>query len=1777
MVPGRGPAVAGGFEGVVNGLEVVEELGRGAWTVVYRARRHGADYALKVVKAPVADDEQAVVAFRREAGLLTCLRHPGLARIYDVGCTHGRPYLVMELVEGQNLDSLLARGPLGEARAVAIAVDVAGALAAAHRAGLVHRDVKPENIMILPDGRAKVIDFGLAIRAAGGVEESVAGTFSYMAPEQTGMLKRLVDGRSDLYSLGVVLFRSATGRLPFVAPDIGELMRLHTVAPPPDVRTLRPELSAVFAAIVAKLLAKDPDDRYQTAEGLAADLQRLSACRGEPRFPLGCADSPVVDLDVPLVGRAAELTDLVERWDKARSGQGGVVLVCGAPGVGKSRLVRELVVAVREAGAAVLQGKAVPDDPMPFAPIRTAVEQYLGAVDRLPDPARTAALDGVRAAAGPVAALVRTLSPALAGLLDAPVELADEDRQEQFAAAVAAFLTGLARQAGGAILYLDDVQWLDPATRRMLRHLAEELPDTPLLVAVTARDDGASRAALADISADLADVLDTRLDLPALDDAGVGELLAARLGGAAVIPELTARLAACSGGNPFTAEEYLWAAVDAGLIRPSWGVWVLEEGGLDALELPADVLRLVLSRVDGLGLDSHRVLAAAAAMGIRFRPDRLAAVCDVDERRVLEVVLVATHRHLVRPGEHGEYVFVHDRIREALLADLDEAGLRSVHQRIAEVLETLPATGAEHVYAVARHYSHGEIDRTPDRAFRACCAAGQLALTEYAPQEALGFLELADAAAAGAGIDPDSRFHTALGLAYLRAGRFAEARHRLGQALTTEPERNRRAMLHGLVGEAHLSCYELDDAFAAARRGLAELGRPLPTNPVLLVISTIGLFIGGLLVKWSRRGFGTATGELRERYQLESWLTGVATDQAAFGRRMLLMSCLVLRPVYPANRLGISPEYVRTQTQLAGALRVMGLRRRSDRRYERMHRTAGRLGDPRWVAFVAWHDGAVRCAVGDSPARTIEILRRVLAEHGRWLDAEEYLLAAGALCVSLMLSGYPRESLAWHQRGRAQVTNYQQARGHAFLAAGVVNGAMLGLGEEVSAQLLAMRAGLDEQPDNEDAWIHYLTAALMSAVEQNHPGEEFDNVVAELRGRGLTPRRVWPPLRTLWATLAHGRLAQAMGAPDEQRPVRLAAARQAIDELGRAASPPLVQAHHLILRAAYRQLTGDDQVALRQLARAEQIAQSLDAPILEYEIARVRARTLRSLGHTAQARRQARRALMLATEYGWEHRVRWIRSEFRVGELSHHRILASTSSELNRRRLDALQQVSLAAARVLDPRELARVALDETTRILGAERAFLFLRDESGALLPHLGRDADGTDLDVLTGYSTSLVERVHASGEPLVVTSDGDGRALGAHSAAAHGLLSIMVAPLQLKDRLLGVVYLDSRVAKGIFTDDDVDILMAIINHVAVSLETARAAQLELAVQAARQQRDLAETLRSAMSQVSQTLDPDEVLGRLLVAVARVVPGEAGCLLRHDGATCTLAAVTRPPDTDTGAQPDTNTGARPDASTVGRRLDPAADPTLRALLGSAVPALGTATSAQPAPLPHLLTGVRSWIAVPLSSQTGPVGVLLIASTAADAYTDADVEIAAVLAGQGMVAYQNACLFDQVRHLAGTDALTGTYNRRRFFELASHSFTAARRHHRPLSALMIDIDRFKRINDRYGHLAGDEVIREITRRLLATVSERDLVGRYGGEEFSLIIDVGTDAAELAERLRTVVAATPIATGSGPLPATISVGIAHLHPDDPGLGTLLARADTALYQAKRQGRNRVASA
>jgi diguanylate cyclase (GGDEF)-like protein len=492
-----------------------------------------------------------------------------------------------------------------------------------------------------------------------------------------------------------------------------------------------------------------------------------------------------------------------------------------------------------------------------------------------------------------------------------------------------------------------------------------------------------------------------------------------------------------------------------------------------------------------------------------------------------------------------------------------------------------------------------------------------------------------------------------------------------------------------------------------------------------------------------------------------------------------------------------------------------------------------------------------------------------------------------------------------------------------------------------------------------------------------------------------------------------------------------------------------------------------------------------------------------------------------------------------------------------RRRLAALQQVSMAAATNLDQRDLARVVLDETVRILGAERAFLFLLDaDTGQLAQYLGRDGDGNDIEELTAYSTTLVDRVHATKQPLVVTGSEEGVALGSRSAQIHGLRSIMVAPLMFEGRLRGVVYLDSRIAKGMFDTADVDLLTAITTQVATRLETARAAGLALDVQVARRQRDVAQRLHAAMRDMTSTLDPDEVMARLLSALSDTLHGDAAVLISHvDGRLVVTASH----------------GAGAPAGTV-------VDPVPAVLVGLTGPVVGAAGDGRSTGPCAMLGSPKGWLALPVAARGDPLGVLLVGSGRDGVVGGPQVEIAGAMAGQGMTAYENARLFSQVRRMATVDGLTGLYTRSHFFNEASRQCRIAQRYRRPLAAIMVDIDHFKRTNDSYGHPVGDEVIRAVAARLRAAVRDIDVLGRYGGEEFALLTpETGVAAARLAERLRAVVCAAPVPTAAGPLPVTISVGLAYLDGDDGDLSNLLARADAALYEAKQGGRNRVATA
>ncbi len=266
----------------ISQYRVLREIGHGGMATVYEAedtllRRH---VALKVIAESLLRDEEAVALFEREARAAAALDHPNICTVYELTKYKGRPVIVMELLEGESLRQAVRRGPLPIALVIDIAIEIADALEAAHSKGFVHRDIKPGNIMCNDRGQVKLLDFGLAKSGDHkGLEEevdangSVGGTVQYMSPEQ--IRGEALDARSDLFSFGIVLYEMTAGQRPFQRRSGLATMEAIRTIHPASPRSLHPEVPEGLELIIAKLLEKDPANRYQSAADVRSDLEYL--------------------------------------------------------------------------------------------------------------------------------------------------------------------------------------------------------------------------------------------------------------------------------------------------------------------------------------------------------------------------------------------------------------------------------------------------------------------------------------------------------------------------------------------------------------------------------------------------------------------------------------------------------------------------------------------------------------------------------------------------------------------------------------------------------------------------------------------------------------------------------------------------------------------------------------------------------------------------------------------------------------------------------------------------------------------------------------------------------------------------------------------------------------------------------------------------------------------------------------------------------------------------------------------------------------------------------------------------------------------------------------------------------------------------------------------------------------------------------------------------------------------------------------------------------------
>ena len=666
--------------------------------------------AIKFPKIGDENDRTTLERFRQEALSAAALDHPFVCKVHEVGEDNGRAFLVMEYLEGQTLAVSLQQGLVPLRQAVEFMCELAQALDVAHRRGVLHRDLKPTNVMVSTHGHVKVLDFGLAKiarpEAAGDPETTDTvvitdrgtrlGTPAYMSPEQ--VVGADLDARSDIFALGTIYYQLMAGAHPFLRPTNSTTMTA-IVKDPPAGGTRDLDSVPGVAAVVGRMLAKEPADRYQSMADVLVDLGPIRERSWSTPTPGSRPPSAIEPPErTPFVAREAELAELLKMLERMLVGYGGLVLLSGESGVGKTRLARELHRLGRERGCLLLSGQCVEQQGAPpYGPFVEIVEQAARQV-----------LQEVRVAIADASPEIATIVPGLRrfypDIPPATVVPAESQRRVLFPAFVD-FTRRLSVRLATIVL-IDDLQWADESTLQLLQELAPHLGSMRVLVIATCRDKGveADRPFYRTLETLIRLPTVTRLNLKRLNSSGVDRMLRV-LSGSTPPPALVRVVFEETDGNAFFVEEVYQHLLDEGRLFEADGKWRPALRG-EPIQVPESVRLVITRRVQRLGETARRVLTAAAVIGRAFPLDLLTAVVGLEDEAVIDAIEESERAHLVlaEGDRSSRYLFSHELVRSTLVSGLSVPRRQRLHLRVADVIERLyaPATEA-HAAALAHH------------------------------------------------------------------------------------------------------------------------------------------------------------------------------------------------------------------------------------------------------------------------------------------------------------------------------------------------------------------------------------------------------------------------------------------------------------------------------------------------------------------------------------------------------------------------------------------------------------------------------------------------------------------------------------------------------------------------------------------------------------------------------------------------------------------------------------------------------------------------------------------------------------------------------------------------------------------------------------------------------------------------------------------------------------------------------------------------------------------
>lgn len=716
---------------------IEQEIGRGGMGIVFQARDLLLErpVAVKVVSAGgLGSDGHSRLL--QEARAAARLNHANIVAVYDVG-TATMPdheegsYIVMELVDGATLrDS----DRLSIERIIDITSDICRALETAHEQGIIHRDLKPENVALTESGTIKLMDFGLA-RITGKTRLTQQGTFmgtvSYLAPEI--ILGQEATASSDLYALGVMLYELSAGRPPFEGGDLTAVLSQHLYAPIVPPSSYNGDLPPAMDELIVRLLSKRPEDRPGSARDVRLALERISQTRVE--------SAPVSATEINrlvrgrMVGREDEFGQAARLWQEAAGGNGAFLLISGEPGIGKTRLVRELSTFVEISGGRSLIGYCYESERTPYGPIAQMVEATLKE-GRLSDLPATVLAD--------LLALVPEMRLQYPNV-PANERLDPESEQRRIFDSIVTWFGALTRESQ-IMLVVDDVHWADSGSLSLLRHLARRLASRGALIVATYREVELDEALpfqemLVELNRER---LATRIKLARLDKKQTGDLLAT-LFAEEITPEFLDGIYRETEGNPFFIEEVCKALVERGDLYFEGGRW--HRPDMERLEIPQGIKVTIQSRLAKLSRQEQRILQAAAMLGREFEFEMLVVTSGSDEDDLIETLDRADRAQLVEEVQRPDvprgtrFSFTHALIYSTLVSNLSTLRRQRLQRQVALALErAFPDRRQELAPLLGRYFAEaGEGEKAVEYLVQAGDDARQL----YAYDEAIEAYEQA--------------------------------------------------------------------------------------------------------------------------------------------------------------------------------------------------------------------------------------------------------------------------------------------------------------------------------------------------------------------------------------------------------------------------------------------------------------------------------------------------------------------------------------------------------------------------------------------------------------------------------------------------------------------------------------------------------------------------------------------------------------------------------------------------------------------------------------------------------------------------------------------------------------------------------------------------------------------------------------------------------------------------------------------------------------------------